>query len=72
MAKSKRKMGWYHGARLDVETSRDMDIFAAKILAEECGLEHNIGVRDDLCPKCIKFKKQQEHQADWKLPNGRD
>lgn len=44
-------------AKLDVAVSKEVTSIAANILRGEHGIEHLPGVRDDLCPLCIDFRK---------------
>lgn len=57
-SRRQKKMGQMYGARLDVQVSRDVTPIAEAILEAEHGLEHNPGVRDDLCPLCKEYRRK--------------
>jgi hypothetical protein len=51
------KLGKMYGADLDLQIAKEVTPIAQAILREEHGIDHRPGVRDDLCPLCIKWRK---------------
>jgi hypothetical protein len=50
--------GWEVSVNKNLHEQEKVQLQAAKLLETECGVRHEKGSRDDLCPSCIKSKRE--------------